>query len=169
MYRSVPSSAWSGFRGWLWAGLILNVARAKAYLGDLWMWLQLMGLQFEVVRGPVGVVWGRCGASLWHFGRKPAPSRPQATPTGLRTTSKRSHMNCSHIHPSSPCLTCAFYIICFFPFVFFVMVLVVFAVRFLLSLSRFYCCCRDLIRLVVCSSCVLSTLFSAVCPSNSSP
>ncbi len=25
------------------------------------MWLQLMWLQFEVVRGPVGVVWGRLG------------------------------------------------------------------------------------------------------------
>ncbi len=32
-----------------------------ACLGDLWMWLQLMWLQFEVVRGPVGVVWGRFG------------------------------------------------------------------------------------------------------------
>ncbi len=26
--------------------------------GDLWMWLQLMWLQFEVVRSPVGVAWG---------------------------------------------------------------------------------------------------------------
>ncbi len=31
-------------------------------LGDLRMWLRLMWLQFEVVRGPVGVVWGRFGA-----------------------------------------------------------------------------------------------------------
>ncbi len=37
---------------------------------DLWMWLQLMRLQFEVVRGPVGVVWGRLGS----------PSRPQIHP-----------------------------------------------------------------------------------------
>ena len=41
-------------------------------IGDLWMWLQLMWLQFEVVRGPVGVVWGRFGAgAIW------APSRFQ--------------------------------------------------------------------------------------------
>ncbi len=29
--------------------------------GGLLIWLQLMWLQFEVVRGPVGVVWGRFG------------------------------------------------------------------------------------------------------------
>ncbi len=39
-----------------------------------WLWLQLMWLQFEVVRGPVGVVWGRFGAGLGPVG---APSRPQ--------------------------------------------------------------------------------------------
>jgi hypothetical protein len=33
----------------------------RTQVGDLWMWLQLMWLQFEVVRGPVGVVWG----SIW--------------------------------------------------------------------------------------------------------
>ncbi len=27
----------------------------RATLGDLWMWLHLMWLQFEVARGPVGV------------------------------------------------------------------------------------------------------------------
>ena len=31
------------------------------HFGDVRMWLQLMWLQFEVVRGPVGVVWGRIG------------------------------------------------------------------------------------------------------------
>ncbi len=28
----------------------------KVLLGDLWMWIQVVRLQFEVVRGPVGVV-----------------------------------------------------------------------------------------------------------------
>ncbi len=28
-------------------------------VGDLWMWLQLMWMHFEVVRSLVGVVWGR--------------------------------------------------------------------------------------------------------------
>ncbi len=37
-------------------------------LGDLWMWLQLMWLQCEVVRGPVGIVWGRFGTGLGPFG-----------------------------------------------------------------------------------------------------
>ncbi len=37
----------------------------------------LMWLQFEVVRGPVGVAWGRFGA-LW------APNRPQIDPKRLR-------------------------------------------------------------------------------------
>jgi hypothetical protein len=32
--------------------------RAGREVGDLLMCLQLMWLQFEVVRGPVGVVWG---------------------------------------------------------------------------------------------------------------
>ena len=42
-------------------------------IGDLRMWLQLMRLQFEVVRGPVGVDWGRFGAGL-------GPQGPQAGP-----------------------------------------------------------------------------------------
>ncbi len=42
-------------------------------VGDLWMWLQLMCLQFEVVRGPVGIVWDR-------FGAQGAPNRPQIDP-----------------------------------------------------------------------------------------
>ncbi len=43
-------------------------------LGGLWMWLQLRRLQFEVIRGPVGVVWTRFGVGL-------GPSGPQACPT----------------------------------------------------------------------------------------
>jgi hypothetical protein len=31
-------------------------AKRKFLFGDLWMWLQLMWLQFEVVRSPVGIV-----------------------------------------------------------------------------------------------------------------
>jgi hypothetical protein len=34
------------------------------HFGDLWMWLDLMWLQFEIVGGPAGVVWDRFGASL---------------------------------------------------------------------------------------------------------
>ena len=51
--------------------------------GDLWMRLQLMWLQFEVVRGPVGV-WGRLGAP------KPAPNRPQMTAPDPRTPDPRT-------------------------------------------------------------------------------
>jgi hypothetical protein len=54
-----------------------------------------MWLQFEVVRGPVGVVRGEIWGPL---GPTPAPNRPQTIPTGLRTTSECSHMSCSHIH-----------------------------------------------------------------------
>ncbi len=46
------------------------------YIGDLWMWLKLMWLQFEVVQGPVGVVWNRFGA---RFGVLWAPNRPPKT------------------------------------------------------------------------------------------
>ncbi len=28
------------------------------FIGDIWMWLQLLRLQFELDRGPVGIVWG---------------------------------------------------------------------------------------------------------------
>ena len=66
------------------------------------MWLQLMWLQFEVVRGPVGVVWGRFGAGLGPCGprssSKTTPNDPDRT--GPRTTSNCSHMICSHIHRS---------------------------------------------------------------------
>jgi hypothetical protein len=44
---------------------------------DLWMWLQLTWLPFEVVRRPVGVFWGRFGTGL---GFQKAPSRPQSDP-----------------------------------------------------------------------------------------
>ncbi len=46
---------------------------SKQRLGDLWMWLQLMWLQFEVVRGPVGVVRDR-------FEAQRNPNRPQIDP-----------------------------------------------------------------------------------------
>ena len=37
------------------------------------MWLQLMWLQVALVRGPVGVVWGRCGTDL-------GPAEPHTCP-----------------------------------------------------------------------------------------
>ena len=40
------------------------------------MWLSLMWLKFEVVRGPVGIVWGRFGAGL----NGPQNRRPAARP-----------------------------------------------------------------------------------------
>ncbi len=46
-------------------------------VGDLWAWLQLMRLQFEVVRDPVGIVWGRFGS---RFGDLWAPNWPQINP-----------------------------------------------------------------------------------------
>jgi hypothetical protein len=49
--------------------------------GNLWMWLQLMWLQFEVVRGPVGVIWGRSGAG---FRPKGPQTRPRIDPTRPR-------------------------------------------------------------------------------------
>jgi hypothetical protein len=61
-----------------------------ALFGDLWMWLKLMWLQSELVRSPVGPVWGL------------PPNRPQTTLTGPRTTSNCSPMgryrspNCTH-------------------------------------------------------------------------
>ncbi len=63
----------SGF-GWVLGGSFRRVLEGPVgFIGDLWMRLQLLWLQFEVVRSPVGVVWGRFGA-LW------APSRPQIDP-----------------------------------------------------------------------------------------
>ncbi len=41
------------------------------------------------------MIWGRFGA-LWAPSRP--PNQPQTAPTGPRTTSKCSHMSCSHIH-----------------------------------------------------------------------
>ena len=61
------------------------------------MWLQLMWLQFEAVRCPVGVELGLVCVPL---GSKPVPNGPQTTPTGPRTTSNCSRMSCSHIHRS---------------------------------------------------------------------
>ena len=58
----------------LWHGRSTGAILKKCEeLGDLWMWLQLMWLQFVVVRGPVAVVCGRFGAGL-------GPNRPQIDP-----------------------------------------------------------------------------------------
>ncbi len=49
-------------------------------LGDLWMWLQLMWLHFEVVRGPVGVVWECFGAGAGLFGPQTGPKSTTDNP-----------------------------------------------------------------------------------------
>ncbi len=53
-------------------------------LGELWMWLQLMWLQFEVVQGTVGVVWGQFGTGLGPFGPQINPERPDRTSDNLK-------------------------------------------------------------------------------------
>ena len=61
----------------LWYGRSKGaMLRELKELGDLWVRLQLMWLQFDFVRGPVAVVCGRFGAGL---GPKPTPIRPQPT------------------------------------------------------------------------------------------
>ncbi len=42
----------------------------------IYVWLQLMWLQFEVLRGPVGLVCGRLGAG---WGPKATPNDPERT------------------------------------------------------------------------------------------
>ncbi len=59
---------------------ILAVECAGHPFGDLWMWLQLMCLQFEAVRSPVGAVWGQF---VWVWG----PTGPKSTPNGPDRTS----------------------------------------------------------------------------------
>ncbi len=62
--------------------------------------MDVAGLQFEVVRGAVGTIWGNLGPVWGPKGPKPAPNRPQMTPAGPRTNSNCSHISCSHIHRS---------------------------------------------------------------------
>ncbi len=60
----------------------------ESLFGALWMWLQLMWLQFEVVRGPVGIVWGRFWAGLGPFGpltgRKSTLNDPDRTSDNIK-------------------------------------------------------------------------------------
>ena len=58
--------------------------RCASLIGDLWMWLQLMWLQFEVVRGPAGVVWARFGTGLGSCGPQ---ASPKSTPNDRHRTS----------------------------------------------------------------------------------
>ncbi len=60
------------------------------------MWLQLMRLQFEVVQGPDGIVWGGFGVGLGPKGPKTGPKSIPGDPD--RTSDNLSHMSCSHIH-----------------------------------------------------------------------
>ncbi len=69
-----------GLRG-LVRGLVRVRAPCKArwlrplpHVDDLWMWLQLMWLQFETVRCPVKVVGVDVGAVWGSLGPKPAPN-----------------------------------------------------------------------------------------------
>ncbi len=55
----------------------VGAAPFHGFLGGLLMWLQLMWLQFEVVRGHVGVVWGQFGAGLGPCGPQINPKRPR--------------------------------------------------------------------------------------------
>ncbi len=65
-----------------------RLAAACNFVGDLWTWLQLMWLRYEVVRGPVGVVWGRLWAGLGpkepQTGPKATPNDPDRTLNGLK-------------------------------------------------------------------------------------
>ena len=54
---STPASFWG-------AAAVPQAPGLGGGIGDLWMWLQFMWLQFEIVRGPVGVAWGRFAAGL---------------------------------------------------------------------------------------------------------
>ncbi len=63
-----------------------QVLTNAAVLGDLWIWLQLVWLQFEVVRSLVGVVWERFGAGLGPFG-------PQTGPTSIPNHPDRTSDN----------------------------------------------------------------------------
>ncbi len=64
-----------------------NLAREPPRLGDLWMWPQIIWLQLEVVRSPVGVAWGRSVAG-W------GPSQ-----TGPKSTLKRARPDLGQPQP----------------------------------------------------------------------
>ncbi len=74
-------------RGFGWCGRSEAPERvSRTKVGDLWMWLQLMLLQFEVVRGPAGVVCGRFVAGLEPFGPQ---AGPKSTPNNRDRTSDK--------------------------------------------------------------------------------
>ncbi len=66
LQENVIGRAWLGFSAKPDANSSQTCTRdpPRPRFGDLWMWLQLVWLQLEVVRDPVGVVWGRFGAGL---------------------------------------------------------------------------------------------------------
>ncbi len=66
----------------LWIGRSWGArVRHFAELGDLWMWLQLMWLQFDVARGPVAIIFGRFGVGL---GSQPTPNDTDWTSDNLK-------------------------------------------------------------------------------------
>ncbi len=99
VFRGLAFREWSP-RQWLRSHASFYAGLGPT-LRDLWKWLQLMWLQFEVVRGPVGVRLGvDVGPDWGPLGPKLAPHRPQTTPTAPRTASDCSHMSCNHVHRS---------------------------------------------------------------------
>ncbi len=68
------------------------------FLGDLWMWLQFMWLQLEVVLGPLGAGCGRFGAGSGPKEPQPALNRqpdfgqPEIAATWVIATSINSHL-----------------------------------------------------------------------------
>ena len=67
---------------------VVIVAKPAHKFGDVSMWLQIVWLQFAVVRGQVGVVWGRFAAGLGPFGPqtgpKSIPNDPDRTSDNLK-------------------------------------------------------------------------------------
>ena len=68
-------------------GSVQSVVVSSSQLSDVWMCLQLMRLQFGVVRGPVGVVWVRFGTGLGLCG-------PQVGPTSAPHDPDRASDKC---------------------------------------------------------------------------
>ena len=68
-------------------GSVQSVVVSSSHLSDVWMCLQLMRLQFGVVRGPVGVVWVRFGTGLGLCG-------PQVGPTSAPHDPDRASDKC---------------------------------------------------------------------------
>ncbi len=65
-----------------------NINSKLKMSGALWMWLPLVWLQLEVVRGPVGAVWGRLRAVFGPFGPQAGPKSTPSDPDRTSDTHK---------------------------------------------------------------------------------